>query len=167
MRQRVTGTQNISRYCMVCGTDNPWGLKAQFLELENGELATIMHTDEYYQSYPGRLHGGISSMVLDETIGRAITIADERMWGVTIDLQMRYRRPVPLNEDVLVIGRITKETNRGFEGGGQIVLRDGTVAVEATGRYLKLPVEKIAPETNFVHSEWFADPRTPPTYLDW
>lgn len=152
---------------MVCGTENPWGVKAQFLELESGELATIVRTVERYQSYPGRLHGGISSMVLDETIGRAVTVTDSRMWGVTIELQTRYRKPVPLNEDVLVIGRITKNTSRGFEGSGEIVLADGTLAVEATGRYLKLPVDRIAPETDFAHSEWFADPRPVPEFLDW
>lgn len=161
MEHKVVGAQNVSRMCMVCGMQNDSGLKARFLELENGELAGVFTPAENHQGYPGRLHGGIASTLLDETIGRAISITDADVWGVTIELNVKFRKPVPLDEPVRAIGRITKDGSRTFDGTGEIVLADGTVAVEASGRYIKLPIERIASDS-FAHEEWFADPRPVP-----
>jgi acyl-coenzyme A thioesterase PaaI-like protein len=91
------------------------------------------------------MHGGIISTILDETIGRAIMIQSEGdIWGVTIDLQIRFKKPVPLDEELRVIGRITKDSSRSFEGTGELLLEDGTVAAKGYGKYLKVPLDKIA-----------------------
>ena len=58
-------------------------------------MAVFTARDEH-QSYPGRLHGGISATVLDETIGRAILIRSQgEVWGVTVEFTMRFKKPVP------------------------------------------------------------------------
>ena len=165
MEHSVRGAQNISRMCMVCGVDNEAGLKSRFLELDSGELVGIFTPKEQHQGYPGRLHGGLASTILDETIGRAINMTDPSIWGVTIELNVKYRKPVPLDADVRAIGRITKDSSRIFEGTGEIVLQDGTVAIEAKGRYIKLPVEKIADE-DFDQEQWFADEAPLPESID-
>lgn len=162
MPPSVRAAQNVSRMCMVCGLENPAGLHARFFELDNGELAGVFVPREEHQGYPGRLHGGLASTILDETIGRAINIADPTAWGVTVELTVRYRKPVPLGGEIHAIGRITKDSGRLFEGTGEIRLADGTVAVEASGKYLRLPIDKIA-EGDF-ESEWFPDEQPlPPT----
>lgn len=155
MTYAVLGAQNISRMCMVCGTENTAGLHARFFEIEGGELAGVFTPRDEHQGYPGRLHGGIASTVLDETIGRAINLTDPEAWGVTVELTVRYRQPVPLGGEIVVRGRITKDSRRLFEGTAEILLDDGTVAVEAVGKYLRLPIDKIA-EGDFT-AEWFAD----------
>lgn len=155
MTPAVRGAQNISRMCMVCGVENSAGLHARFYELDNGELAAVFTPREEHQGYPGRLHGGIASTILDEAIGRAINITDPDAWGVTIELTVRYRKPVPLGDEIVAHTRITKDSGRIFEGAGEIRLDDGSVAVEARGRYLRLPIDKIA-DGDF-ESEWFAD----------
>ena len=160
----VTAAQNVSRYCMVCGRDNDSSLKARFYELENGELAGVFTPLAEHQSYPGRLHGGISSALLDETIGRAINATQPDAWGVTVELTVKFRKPVPLDEDVHAVARITRDRGRLFEGSGEIVLADGTVAVSATGRYMKLPIDKIA-DGDF-DEEWFADERETPESVE-
>jgi uncharacterized protein (TIGR00369 family) len=157
---KVTGAQNISRMCLVCGRDNPAGLKARFYELENGELLGVFTPLEVHQSYPGRLHGGIASTVLDETIGRAVNIADPDAWGVTVELTVRFRKPVPLGEEIRAVGRTTRNSRRIFEGTGEIVLADGSVAVEASGKYMKMPIDKIA-DGDF-SGQWFEDGRGRP-----
>ncbi len=144
MSRKVLGSQYVSRMCAVCGVENEWGLHARFFELDGGELLGVFQPTERHQGYPGRLHGGMASALLDETIGRAITITDPSAWGVTVELTVRYRAPVPLDAEVRALGRITRDSRRLFEGSGEIVLADGTVAVEATGRYLKMPIEQIA-----------------------
>lgn len=141
---KIIDKQKNSKLCFVCGLKNPFGLKAQFYVSETKELIAIFKPEEIHQSYPGRLHGGIASAILDETIGRAILNHYEKeVWGVTIELQVKFRKPINLNQELKVIGRITKIENRIFEGTGEIILPDGEIAVEAYGKYLKVPLEKI------------------------
>jgi len=83
-------------------------------------------------------------------------VADSHTWGVTVEFTVRFRRPVPLDREVKAVGRITRDSNRIFEGTGEILLEDGTIAAEAHGRYMKLPIEDIA-AVEFSESEWFAD----------
>ncbi|HEY45392.1 MAG: thioesterase [Anaerolineae bacterium SM23_ 63] len=153
MRHRVTAKQENSKMCLVCGLKNPFGLKTSFYELENEELLAIFRTSEEHQSYPGRLHGGIATAVLDETIGRAILMKDRDIWGVTINFSTRYRQPIPLDEEIRVIGRIDHIGHRHFEGSGEILLKDGSVAVEGKGKFLKLPLDDIA-DFDAEEQEW-------------
>ena len=153
MKNKVVKKQNGSKRCIVCGVDNELGLKASFYELENNELVAICNTKDWHQSYPGRVHGGMSAALLDETIGRAVSINDETVWGVTVSLELKYRKPVPTDCEIKVIGRITKENRRMFEGSGEIILPNGDVAVTATAKYMKLPVDKIV-EGDFIDDEW-------------
>lgn len=179
-KRKTLAAQNISRMCLVCGADNPFGLQARFYELEAAdakasgphaakpagpELLGVFTLREEHQSYPGRLHGGISSAILDETIGRAITIAHPGTWGVTAELTLRYRKPLPLTGEVRAVGRITRDTRRLFEGTGEILLEDGSVAVEASGKYLKMDLGEIT-DDDFDKREWFADPREAPDEID-
>jgi uncharacterized protein (TIGR00369 family) len=151
--------------CLICGVDNPASLRARFFELENGELVGVFRPGVEHQGYPGRLHGGMASAILDETIGRAINIADAHTWGVTVELRVRFRKPVPLDQEVRASARITRDSRRLFEGTGEIVLEDGTVAVEAWGKYLKMPIEDIA-SVEFSDREWFADELPLPETID-
>lgn len=154
MKVKVTGKQVNSDDCFVCGLNNKFGLKSCFYELENGELlARFLPADEH-QSYPGRLHGGISAAILDETICRAL-INHQRTgsWGVTLDFSMKFRKPVPLDEEVMVRARVISENKRTFEGTGEILLADGTVAVEGKGRYLKMALASIT-DFDFEEEQW-------------
>jgi len=150
MRKLVVGKQYNSKRCLVCGLANDFGLKAAFYELDSGELLGVFSPRDEHQSYPGRLHGGISSTILDEAIGRAIMISYPGQFGVTVELSLRFKKPVPLDRQLRVISRITRDSSRFFEGTGELLLPDGTVAVEASGRYLKMALEAIA---DFDHAE--------------
>jgi uncharacterized protein (TIGR00369 family) len=159
-KRQVAKAQNVSRMCMVCGRDNASSLKARFYELDDGEILGVFAPLEIHQSYPGRVHGGVITAMLDETIGRAVNITDHAAWGVTVEITVRFRKPVPVGEEVRVLGRLTRDTSRLFEGSGEIRLADGTVAAEATGRYMKMPIDKIA-DGDF-SKEWFVDAREHP-----
>jgi len=154
-KHNVIRKQPNSKMCLVCGLKNPFGLKTAFYELDNGELLAIFTPREEHQGYPGRMHGGMAATILDETIGRAIMVNrfDEEIWGVTIEFTSRYKKPVPLHEELRVLCRVTKNSRRIFEGSGEILLPDGTIAVEAHGRYLKIPLEQIA-DAKPEHLEW-------------
>lgn len=158
MRYNVVGKQPNSKMCLVCGLKNVHGLHASFYELENGELLAVFRPGDAHQSYPGRLHGGIVSTILDETIGRAIMInRRSELWGVTVEITVRFRHPVPVDQELRAIGRITRDGRRIFEGTGELLLPDGTVAAEGRGRYLKQPLDRIA-DFNVEEQEWKAVP---------
>jgi len=165
VRHEIRSAQNVSRMCLVCGVDNETGLKARFFVLDNGELAGVFDPREEHQGYPGRVHGGVVAAILDETIGRAINVAETETWGVTVEFTVRFRRPVPLDREVKAVGRITRDSRRIFEGTGEIVLADGSVAAEAHGKYLKMPIEDIA-TAGFSETEWFADELPLPAAVD-
>jgi acyl-coenzyme A thioesterase PaaI-like protein len=160
LERRITGAQNVSRMCMVCGRDNPWSLKARFYELEGDELLGVFAMQEIHQSYPGRVHGGIVTAMLDETIGRAVSLGDPSVFGVTVELKVKFRKPVPIDPELHVVARLTTPPGRLYEGTGEIVLPDGTVVAEAWGRYMRMPIEKIA-DGDF-SAEWFEDVRERP-----
>lgn len=154
MRYQITRKQPNAKLCLVCGLKNPYGLKTFFYELENDELMAVCRPLEEHQSYPNLLHGGITTAILDETIGRAILIKhDGEIWGVTLEFRTRYKKPIPLNGELRVIGRITKEGKRVFEGTGELLLPDGSVAAEGHGKYIKQPLDKIA-DFDFEEQEW-------------
>jgi acyl-coenzyme A thioesterase PaaI-like protein len=153
MEHKVTGKQHNSKMCFVCGLQNSAGLKASFFSVEGDQLVALFTPCEEHQGYPGRMHGGIASTILDETIGRAVNIDQVEIWGITIELKIRYRKPVPLNEELKVVGRITRDTRRMFEGSGEILLPSGEVAVEAFGKYIKLPLDEIA-DFDFDEQDW-------------
>ena len=164
MKRKVVGVQNVSKMCLVCGQENDSSLKARFYELDDGELLGVFTPLVEHQGYPGRLHGGMASTLLDETMGRAINLAEPDAWGVTVKLAVKFRKPVPLDGEVRAIARITKSGSRLFEGAGEIVLADGSVAVEATGTYMKLPIDRIA--VGDFGQQWFADERPAPAEVD-
>lgn len=154
MRVKVLKKHPNSKMCFVCGVDNASGLKSSFYELEDGQFMAIFKPAEEHQGYPGRLHGGVAATILDETIGRAIMVAGaDNIWGVTIDLSLKYRKPVPLDKELRVLARVVSDKNRYFLAEGEIILPDGSIAVTAQGKYLKLDIEKIA---DFDHEgeEW-------------
>ena len=136
-----------SRMCFVCGAKNSGGLKASFYEQPDGSIVARFRGTEQHQGYPGRMHGGVISGIMDETIGRAIMVdlpPGKEVWGVTVELTVRYRKPVPLDVELQAVGRLTRDTRLLFEGTGELLMPDGEVAVEAKGRYVKMPVERIA-----------------------
>lgn len=158
---QINHRQNNTKSCFVCGLDNPFGLKARFYETPEKEIIAIFTPGSEHQSYPGRLHGGVISAILDEAIGRAIFCysGSDSVWGVTVELTVQYKKPVPTDYELKVVGRITSDSRRIYEASGELILPDGSVAATAQGRYMKLSLEAISRQSeNFLENEWGAMP---------
>jgi hypothetical protein len=78
-------------------------------------------------------------------------------FGVTVEFTSRYRKPIPLDAEIRVIGRITRDSSRMFEGSGEILLKDGTIAVEGRGKYLKMDISKLG-DFDAREEEWHVVP---------
>lgn len=134
MKQR----QPNSRMCFVCGMQNPIGLKIIFETDGERVWAQFTPRDEH-QGYPGILHGGITFALLDEVIGRAALEMEGPPWMMTAKSEMRFHKPVPIGEELILVGELTRVRSRTVEGYGEIRLSDGSVAVEAKALYVKVP----------------------------
>ncbi len=148
MELKVLKKQNNSADCIICGTKNPASICAGFYEVENNIIVALAHANDMHQSYPGRMHGGIVSALLDETIGRAIMISDPNQWGVTGELNVKFRKPVPLNCNIYCVAKVLKSGSRTFIGSGFIEDEYGNLLAEGTATYIKLPLDKIAEGEN-------------------
>ena len=60
--------------CVICGMDNKYGLHAQFYNMEDGSVMSKFQYKEEHQSYPGRVHGGLITAMLDEMGLRALIL---------------------------------------------------------------------------------------------
>jgi acyl-coenzyme A thioesterase PaaI-like protein len=97
-----------------------------------------------FEGPPTFLHGGIAALLMDQVLGQAAIVADR--WGMTVDLDVRYRRPVPLHSPVRLTGRVA-----GIDGRRSTVV--GTIAavespdaalVEATAVFVSPSPETAA-----------------------
>ena len=50
-----------SRYCFLCGRENPIGLKVSFYEDDRRRVIARFTPREEHQGFPGVLHGGITT----------------------------------------------------------------------------------------------------------
>jgi len=127
----------------------------------------LIKPSDQHQGYPGRMHGGIAVTILDETIGRSIRNGkDEQIWGVTLELKAKFRKPIPLGQELKIVGRVTNEWNRSFEGTGEIVLPNGEIAVSAEGKYMKVDIKSIADESRVDENWFFADSPDDPAVIE-
>ncbi len=100
---KVVSKQKNSRMCAICGVDNKYGLHAQFYNMEDGSVMSKFQYREEHQSYPGRVHGGLITAMLDEMGLRALWAKEgnEEEMGVTMSLDTKYRKPVPYNTELI------------------------------------------------------------------
>lgn len=141
---KVIRKQTGSKNCIVCGIDNPLGLKANFYTMEDDSCIGLFQFNEMNQSYPNRAHGGMITAILDETIGRAIWAKSPDVWGVTMKINVEFHKPAPLNVPLKCVGRITKETKLTFEGMGELYDDKGNLLDRAYATYFRLSLAKAA-----------------------
>jgi acyl-coenzyme A thioesterase PaaI-like protein len=129
--------QPASRFCFVCGKENTYGLQMDFFN-DATKVWSTFTPQTHHQSWPGMVHGGILSAVLDETIARVAFLYDK--WVQTGKLEVKFRKPAPLGEALYVEAELIRDAGRAMEMKGVIMLastRD--VIAEASGLFMRIP----------------------------
>ena len=139
---KVLNMQKNSRYCIICGLDNPLGLKATFYNLDDDSVASVFTFKKEHQSYPERTHGGMISALLDELMGRTLWIDEPEMYGVTTSLSVTFRHPVPFEQKLKARAYMMYNGKLGFTAKGEIFSMDGKLLAEGECKYLKMNPEK-------------------------
>jgi acyl-coenzyme A thioesterase PaaI-like protein len=119
--------------------ENPLGLGLVF-EKEPPGLVARFEPRAGHRGPPGFLHGGIAATVLDETMA-SVGWAMDDVPCVTATLELKYRKPVPLDGRPIRIEawRDRSESRRMQRVQGRLLLEDGTVCVTASGIFVQSP----------------------------
>jgi acyl-coenzyme A thioesterase PaaI-like protein len=136
-----------SHHCFVCGIKNPYGLNLQFYDDGKGEVTSTYTVSERYQGYPGTVHGGIVASMLDEVVGRTLMIGDPDHFGVSAKLTVRYRKPIPLNTPLQLVGRIIRRRGRSVVAKAELRLPDESIGAEAEAIIIDAPGFLVDEET--------------------
>lgn len=152
-----------SRHCFVCGLESPVGLKVRFDDNGVDTVQARYTVDEKYQSYPGMVHGGVVAALLDEAAGRTSMIADPNRFMFTGRLTIKYRQPVPVETELLLVGTLVKSRSRTAQAHSEIRLPDGTVAAEADVTMVGAPDGALPEEVDFDALGWMVYPDEPVT----
>ncbi len=114
--------------CFVCGTENPKSIGIQwYVDKDKTIWGEITLTKEQ-QGPPNFAHGGASAALLDEAMGAAAWVSGFKV--VSVNLNINFLKPVPLNVPIRIKGLIKNKTGRKIFAYGEIILPDGEVAVE-------------------------------------
>jgi uncharacterized protein (TIGR00369 family) len=123
-------------HCFCCGKQNSRGLGLRFRYPEKGRAETECVIPEYFTGWKKMTHGGFLAMLLDETM--AHSCISEALSGVTVDIRVRYLKPVEVGERIRVVGRISQAKSRILETEASVFDEAGDTVARANGRFLKM-----------------------------
>ncbi len=140
---KVVSKQNNSHMCLICGMNNSAGVRGQFYNMEDGSVGGLFTFREEHQSYPGRVHGGMLATMIDELAGRVLWVDCPDKIAVTMDINVKYRKPVPYNTPLKGRGMYTERLSRAYSAKCYIMDMDNNILAEGVAKYIILPVEKV------------------------
>lgn len=94
-----------------------------------------------YEGPPGCVHGGVLAAAFDEILGFAQSLSGRP--GMTGTLTVRYRKPTPLNADLVFEGWVDRIEGRKIFTSGRCMAGDAVTA-EAEGLFISVDFEKMA-----------------------
>jgi acyl-coenzyme A thioesterase PaaI-like protein len=108
-------------YSPVSGVGSALAPPVRIRRVEGGVVAEAL-LGPAYEGPPGYVHGGVSSLIADQLLGSAAIAAG--LWGMTVHLEVDYRRPVPLSTPLTMRARV-------IETAGRTCVVTGTIATTA------------------------------------
>ncbi|MCU0784624.1 MAG: PaaI family thioesterase [Verrucomicrobia bacterium] len=128
--------------CFVCGESNPLGLKLRF-ETDGRIVQARFRLRPEHIGFKNVVHGGLLATVLDEIMVWACAV-QTRQFAFCAELNVRFLKPLPPGEEVLVTGELTaNRKNRIFEAKAAVQNVAGTTLAEATGKYLPIQAADV------------------------
>lgn len=122
------------QHCFCCGIKNDKGLKLKFNYSEEGIAETSLIIPDYFTGWEDLTHGGLISMLLDETMAHACI--GSKLIGVTAELTVRFKKPLTVGTEVFVCGRMTEVKGRIAFTSGEITNAAGTVYATGKARFI-------------------------------
>ena len=125
--------EGVTRHDPVTGPENAIAPPLPLRGLPDGSIVGTATLGLPYQGPPGCVHGGVSALLLDHTLGVANAWAG--VSGMTGTLTLRYHRPTPLFVELTVRARQVSVEGRKIRTTGEILAGD-EVCVSADGLFV-------------------------------
>src|SRR4051812_22046472 len=134
-RSQKATVPRIKNYCFACGPDNRDGLRLVFQYDAATRMANChMKLAAKYQGATGYAHGGIIATLLDEAMAKTNGMAGIR--AVTLRLEVSYRKLVPVNQPLELIGKRTAKRGRKIYLRAEIRNSENLLLAEAKALFL-------------------------------
>ena len=131
--------------CFVCGEKNSGGLRLRFvIDHERQTLRTNFMASPTYQGWDGIVHGGIISTLLDEAMAKLVY--ELGYPAVSASLEVKFKKPAPILEPLLVYGEITEVGRRLIKAKAHVAKENGTILATGTSTFIKWNVSREAQE---------------------
>jgi acyl-coenzyme A thioesterase PaaI-like protein len=152
IRNPYIGLEEKGYNCFACCPNNPYGLKMEFYE-DGDDVVCVWNSSDNYQGWLKTLHGGIQATLMDE-LGGWLVNRKLQTAGMTTNLTMKYRNPVPTGEGVVieVRGRI-KEMKRNFAFIEAELRHDGKICSSCDLTFYCFPKDKAEADFMFTGCE--------------
>jgi uncharacterized protein (TIGR00369 family) len=122
--------------CFVCGENNPDGLRLSFeINKDKQTLKTTFIASPTFQGWDGIVHGGIISTLLDEAMAKLVYELGYQ--AVTASLEIKFKKPAPILEPLLVYGEIGEVSKRLIRAKARVAKEDGTILATGHSTFLK------------------------------
>jgi uncharacterized protein (TIGR00369 family) len=131
MEARIANDQ----HCFCCGQDNEQGLKLVFTYPGKGKAETECVIPSHFTGWRNITHGGFLAMLLDETMAHACL--SEAATGVTVEMTVRYLRPIATGERIRVSAEVVQTRSRVIETRASITSGEGETIAQGSARFLK------------------------------
>ncbi|MFH9005887.1 PaaI family thioesterase [Streptomyces afghaniensis] len=129
--------------CFGCSPRNRIGLALKMFRTDDGGLATDVTFSEEYASYPGVVHGGIVSALVDELMGDLIAL-DRGMLAFSVTLRTKFLRPLGTRTSYRCVARITGEGDGVVRAEADVLAEDGEPHVMASSAYRPITSRQAA-----------------------
>lgn len=116
-------------HCYGCGQDNPFGLKLK-VSWDGRNTSAEFRADEVYQGWPGIVHGGVLSALLDEVMSYVPHYMG--IVCVTGRTQLKYRNMAPTKESYVITATGLRKKSQVLETRGTVSLKSGSLVLEGT-----------------------------------
>ena len=120
--------------CFACGRENHLGLGIEGFEADGDRVLASFSPQPLHRGLQSRLHGGLSATALDEILVWAAILL-EGVLCVTGTLDLRYRRPVPVDAPLTLSARVDDRRGKRLRLSGHLADSEGP-CVTASGLYL-------------------------------
>lgn len=127
------------RRAPVLGGANPLAPPVELVTID-GEVRATARLHAAYEGPPGYVHGGFVALLLDDLLGLANIVAG--VPGVTIGLDVRYRRPTPLDTELTVHAVHDRIEGRDAVAVGTISVA-GEITASAEATFRRMSTERI------------------------
>ncbi len=128
--------------CVVCGKDNPHGIGLNLkVDPDTGVVRVEYRSQPKHIGFVGIIHGGIQGLILDEAMVWAATWTGKR-FCVCGEMVVRYRRSVPVGQDLHIEASVSAVRSRLIETQSSIRDAEGTLYTTARGKYVPVPIEQ-------------------------